>query len=114
MVARTVFMELPETINEMERQFVHLKALADSAEGNNKWRLRGKSSVLGGVLVYLRSCVDKGGDSDTAYKVIISDAFEVKEVVEASNSTNAERIALNRGIVEGYNLVLEKMRLARG
>lgn len=114
MATKTVFMELPETIAEMERQSASLQELTDNAEGSNRLRLRAKNEVLIEALEYMRLSVNKGHASDGTYKTLISQALEDQQVAKSRTSVDKSDIEIQQGLVEGYQLVLDKIRLARG
>lgn len=114
MATKTVFMELPETITEMERQSASLQKLTDNTEGGNRLRLRAKNEVLIEALEYMRLSVNKGYTSDGTYKALISYVIESQQGAKSHTSVDKSDIEIQQGLVEGYQLVLDKIRLARG
>lgn len=111
METRTVFMEIPETVFEMGRQFGQLHALVIGATdgSDEKARLTAKRDYIALWLDFLNESHMKGMSASDAYEAVITRIYE-----QTSISKTSETDSVKKGLKEGRNLVLQKMHLARG
>lgn len=104
-------MEMTETTFEMDRQHQNLVILATAATSSEeRERLTAKAGVVHAYISYLNSKKDANVDAYKAYATATEYAQSERDEILSNPFLNSTL----KGMVQGYNLVLDKLALAKG